>query len=109
MLKSLYSGFSKPAHRGMAGEESPDVVLGGKRASCQLRGPPPGLARRTHRLGTSRVRPARELPQHLERVRPAPSLEAGDAPEDAERLDRPRRLDRAQVFDLPAEALEDRS
>ena len=44
--------------------------------------------------------------QELERVRPRVPQEPGDAPEDAERLDRARGLRRAHVLRLPAERVE---
>src|SRR5271157_2530570 len=60
--------------------------------------PIPGIVRR--------LRPC--LPQQLERMRrPVALRDSGDAPEHAERLDRPRRFDRAHILRVPAELVED--
>ena len=45
--------------------------------------------------------------QHLERVRPLVVEKAGDAPEDAKRLDRARRKGAAQIERFPTELIED--
>src|SRR5580765_3975352 len=51
--------------------------------------------------------PSRLLLQQFERVRPLVSKEAGDAPQHAERLNRPRRLGASHILALPAELIQD--
>jgi hypothetical protein len=60
------------------------------------------------RLGFA-ARPAGQhrSPEQLEGVLPRAAQEAGDAPEDAQGLDRARGLDPAEVLRLPAELVED--
>src|SRR5687768_16871587 len=45
-------------------------------------------------------------PQQLERVDPVLAQEAGDAPQDAQGLDRPRCLDESHIRGLPTELVE---
>src|SRR5258708_2913340 len=106
----MFPGFPNWPIGGWLGREAREVFVGvsgpgGPAVRARPAGRRPSPPRFRRPAGSRRPISAQEL----ERVPPAVPPKAGNAPQDAQRLDRTRRLGRTQVLDVPAEALEDRA